>query len=92
MTQLWGGRFSGETDALMRQFQDSIYFDVRLWEADLDGSLAYAKSLARAGVVTAEETKTLQNGLNKIRAEFTQERFELKAGDEDIHTAVERRL
>ncbi len=92
MSQLWGGRFSGSTDSLMRQFNDSIYFDIRLWEADLEGSLAYAKALARAGVITAEEADLLQDGLDEIRAEFGQHRFELKAGDEDIHTAVERRL
>jgi len=92
MAQLWGGRFSGETDALMRKFNDSIYFDVRLWEADLDGSMAYAKALARAGVITEEEADILQDGLDEIRAEFVQQRFEFKSGDEDIHTAVERRL
>jgi argininosuccinate lyase len=92
MTQLWGGRFSGQTDPLMRQFQDSIYFDVRLWEADLDGSRAYAKALARAGVISTEEADVLQDGLDEIWAEFAQNRFELKSSDEDIHTAVERRL
>lgn len=92
MTQLWGGRFSGVTDPLMRKFSDSIYFDVRLWQADLDGSMAYAEALARAGVITAEEADVLLDGLDEIRAEFAQNRFELKAGDEDIHTAVERRL
>ncbi len=92
MTQLWGGRFSGATDALMRKFNDSLHFDIRLWEADLNGSLAYAKGLARAGVITAEEADLLQDGLDEIRAEFIQQRFELKPGDEDIHTAVERRL
>jgi argininosuccinate lyase len=92
MTQLWGGRFSGATDPLMRQFNDSIYFDVRLWEADLDGSMAYARALARAGVITEAEAGILQDGLDEIRAEFAQNRFELKASDEDIHTAVERRL
>lgn len=92
MSQLWGGRFSGATDALMRQFNDSIYFDLRLWEADLDGSVAYAKALARAGVLTAEEAGVILDGLNQIRAEFARNQFELKASDEDIHTAVERRL
>lgn len=92
MNQLWGGRFSGPTNALMRKFQDSIYFDVQLWEADLDGSMAYAKALARAGIITEGEAEILQDGLDEIRAEFSQNRFELKAGDEDIHTAVERRL
>jgi argininosuccinate lyase len=92
MSQLWGGRFSGTTNALMREFQDSIYFDLRLWQADLDGSIAYAKALARAGVISEKEADLLQGGLEEIRAEFAQNRFELKPGDEDIHTAVERRL
>ncbi len=92
MSQLWGGRFSGATDPLMRQFNDSIYFDVRLWEADLAGSMAYAKALARAGIITEEEADILQDGLDQVRAEFAQNIFELKASDEDIHTAVERRL
>ncbi|MCB0223324.1 MAG: argininosuccinate lyase, partial [Anaerolineae bacterium] len=90
--QLWGGRFSGATDALMRKFNDSIFFDIRLWEADLDGSMAYAKALARASVLTEEEADIIQDGLDEIRAEFSQRRFELKSGDEDIHSAVERRL
>jgi argininosuccinate lyase len=92
MARLWGSRFSGATDNLMRKFNDSIYFDIRLWEADLDGSMAYARALARAGVITEEEADILQDGLDQIRTEFAQDRFELKAGDEDIHTAVERRL
>lgn len=92
MTQLWGGRFSEEMTPLMHKFNDSIYFDVRLWEADLDGSMAYAKALARAGIITEEEADILQDGLDQVRVEFAQNRFELKASDEDIHTAVERRL
>jgi argininosuccinate lyase len=92
MTHLWGGRFSGDTNALMRQFQDSITFDIRLWAADLDGSVVYAAALARAHVITADEAATLRAGLEQIRVEFAENRFELKPGDEDIHTAVERRL
>lgn len=92
MTKLWGGRFSGDTDALMRKFNDSIHFDLRLWQSDLDGSIAYARALAKAGVITAEEADVLQDGLDAIRAEFSQQEFELKPGDEDIHTAIERRL
>ena len=60
MSQLWGGRFSGSADPLMRQFNDSIYFDVRLWEADLDGSMAYAKALVRAGVISEQEPDARQ--------------------------------
>lgn len=92
MTQLWGGRFSGATDALMRQFNDSIRFDIRLWAADITGSIAYAQALARAGIISEAEADVLQDGLDEIRAEFSQQRFALQAGDEDIHTAIERRL
>jgi argininosuccinate lyase len=76
----------------MRQFNDSLRFDLRLWAADLDGSVAYARALARAGVISEEEADSLQDGLAAIRVEFSQKRFEFKSGDEDIHTAVERRL
>ena len=92
MSKLWGGRFTGVTDTLMSQFQDSIYFDIRLWQADITGSIAYSKALARAGIISEAESQTLQHGLEQVRAEFAEERFELKTGDEDIHTAVERRL
>lgn len=92
MAKLWGGRFDGEIDALMRKFNDSIYFDIRLWEADIDGSLAYAQALVRAGVLTEAESGLIIDGLALVRAEFAQQQFQLLPGDEDIHTAVERRL
>ena len=90
--QLWGGRFSGELDALMTQFNDSIGFDIRLWEADIRGSIAYASAIAKAGIITAQEAATLIDGLGKVREEFVAGQFQIKRGDEDIHTAVERRL
>ena len=92
MSQLWGGRFSGTTEALMRHFNDSIRFDIRLWQADIEGSKAYARALARAGIITEEEADILQDGLDQVQAEFAQNQFEIQTGDEDIHTAVERRL
>lgn len=92
MTLMWGGRFSGPTDALMRQFNDSIYFDIRLWEVDIEASIAYTKALTEADIISREEMYLLQEGLQKIHVEFSEERFELKAADEDIHTAIERRL
>ena len=55
---------------------------------DAARSIAYARALARAGVITEEEAGTLQNGLEKIRTEFSEERFELKPGDEDIHNEM----
>ncbi|MCK4316842.1 MAG: argininosuccinate lyase, partial [Anaerolineae bacterium] len=89
---LWGGRFAGETDGLMRRFGDSIGFDRRMYAADVRGSIAYAGALARAGLITAKERDQLVAGLEQVRAEFNAGTFQVKPGDEDIHTAVERRL
>jgi argininosuccinate lyase len=92
MAKLWGGRFEGKIDDLMRKFNDSITFDIRLWEADIDGSLVYAQALSRAGVLTEAESALIIDGLEAVRAEFARQQFQLQPGDEDIHTAVERRL
>jgi len=89
---LWGGRFAAQAGDLMRRFGDSIDFDRRLAAADVQGSMAYARALARAGLLTAGERDQLVSGLKTVRAEFEEGTFEVKAGDEDIHTAVERRL
>jgi argininosuccinate lyase len=92
MTTLWAGRFPGRPDELMRRFGDSIGFDIRLYEADIDASMAYAKALARAGVIDDEERYTLLEGLARVRTEFANGEFALQPDDEDIHTAIERRL
>jgi argininosuccinate lyase len=92
VTQLWGGRFSSPTDELMRRFNDSIGYDRRMYAADIQGSVAYAGGLARAGLITPEERDQLVAGLEQVRAEFEAGTFQVKPGDEDIHTAVERRL
>jgi len=92
MTKLWGGRFEKPTDELMERFNASIGFDVRLYRADIAGSIAYARALERAGLLTPEECQTIVAGLEQVRAEFDQGRFVVQPGDEDIHTAVERRL
>jgi argininosuccinate lyase len=76
----------------MEKFNESISFDKRMWKEDLDGSVAYAKAIAKAGILTTEERDLLVNGLEQVRAEWTNGTFEIKAGDEDIHTANERRL
>jgi len=89
---LWGGRFSGETDAAMRQLNDSFRFDQRLYHADIRGSAAYAAALGRAGVIEPDEKDLLVDGLKLVLAEFQGGTFLEAPGDEDIHTAVERRL
>jgi argininosuccinate lyase len=89
---LWGGRFKTETGELMRRLNDSIGFDRRLYAADVLGSIAYAGALARAGLIDARECERLVEGLEQVCAEFDAGTFEVRPGDEDIHTAVERRL
>jgi len=89
---LWGGRFSEPSDADLRRLNDSIGFDRALYAEDIEGSVVYARALADAGVITAGEREAIVGGLRQVKREFDAERFELAAGDEDIHTAVERRL
>ncbi|CAB4385790.1 argininosuccinate lyase [Rhizophagus irregularis] len=90
--KLWGGRFSGKTDPLMDKFNASINFDKRLYEADLLGSQAYAKALSLRNIITTEEKDILVNGLEDVLKEWREGTFIIKEGDEDIHTANERRL
>src|SRR5258706_6296046 len=90
--KLWGGTFSEAPDALAYRFNASLDFDQRLWAADIRGSLAWAGALARAGVVPAAEVAAIQAGLRQVHAEFAAGAFAFVPTDEDIHTAVERRL
>ena len=89
---LWGGVFSQETDDAVRRLNDSLRFDWRLHDVDITGSIAWARALAEAGALTAAERDTLIAGLERVRGEFTRGAFAPAPGDEDIHTAVERRL
>ncbi len=89
---LWGGRFSEPSDEDLRRLNDSIDFDHILYAEDIEGSMVYARALAQAGVLSAEEAEAIIEGLGQVTREFASDRFKLAAGDEDIHTAVERRL
>jgi argininosuccinate lyase len=89
---MWGGRFSGTMDERMARFNNSYPFDSRMWDEDISGSLAWARQLHAAGVITAAELAELTAGLEAVRAEFAAGSFAALASDEDIHSAVERRL
>jgi argininosuccinate lyase len=89
---LWGGRFTEETDELLKRFGDSITFDQRMYAADIRGSIVYAAELGRSGLITSDECDQLLRGLEQVKAEFDAGTFQIQPGDEDIHTAVERRL
>jgi len=87
-----GGRFKGGTDPIMEKFNESISFDKRMWDQDIRGSIAYAKAIGKVGIITQDEVNLLVEGLEKVRAEWKSGEFVIKPGDEDIHTANERRL
>jgi len=89
---LWGGVFSEPTNDAVRRLNDSLRFDWRLYDADITGSIAWADALSQAGVLTPAERDQIAAGLERVRAEFAQGTFAAAPGDEDIHTAVERRL
>ncbi|KAG9318806.1 putative argininosuccinate lyase [Chiua virens] len=90
--KLWGGRFTGKTDPLMHAFNQSLRYDQRMHAADIRGSIAYAKALARVGILTSGEQNELVAGLEAVGREWETGQFNPASDDEDIHTANERRL
>ena len=94
MSPLWGGRFTGKMDPLMDRFNASLPFDWRLWDADITGSVAWARATCRAGLLTEDERDALIAGLEAVRAEIAADPAATFAGaaDEDIHSFIERRL
>ena len=89
---LWHGRFSSAPTDDLLAFTESLSFDIRLWRDDIDGSLAHVRALGRAGILTNVEVSTICNGLDRIADEFATQTFEFVPGEEDVHTAIERRL
>lgn len=89
---LWHGRFQSKLNPQAWDLNTSLPVDQRMAVQDVRGSLAWASGLAGAGVITAGEASELQRGLTQILNEFECGSFEFQESDEDIHTAVERRL
>src|SRR5512138_1723466 len=89
---LWSGRFAGTLDPSAWALNTSLPFDRRLALQDVRGSVAWAEALHEAKVLTHEECAQIVGGLHAIDKEFTEEKFAFEESDEDIHTAVERRL
>lgn len=89
---LWAGRYEHAAADSVRRLNDSYPFDNRLYAADIACSIAYAHALVKAGVISGVEAEELHDGLTRVLAEFESGTFQPAPGDEDIHTAVERRL
>ena len=88
----WSDRFEGALHPAIAQFNASIGFDIELIEYDLTGSVAHAKMLGRTGIVSEVEAQLLVTGLEQIRQEYREGKFNPGIDAEDIHFAVERRL
>lgn len=88
----WDGRFAEGTDASVEAFTSSIQVDKRLYPYDIQGSMAHCRMLAKVGVITAEESRQLVEGLEQVKRELDDGKFEFQDSLEDIHMHIEARL
>lgn len=92
MAQLWGGRFTKETDKLVYNFNASISFDQKFYKQDIEGSIAHVTMLAATGILTLEEKAAIIDGLNSIKADVESGALTISDQYEDIHSFVEANL
>ena len=90
--KLWGGRFESGPSEVFEQFSGSLHFDGKLIFADVEGSQAFARALARTGILTADECQTLVDAFAEIGKEAQDPKYLEGANDEDVHTFVIRKL
>ena len=92
MAQLWGGRFTKETDQLVYNFNASIGFDQKFYKQDIQGSIAHVTMLAHCGILTKEEKDQIISGLNSILTDVESGALKITSEYEDIHSFVEANL
>ena len=92
MAQLWGGRFTKETDQLVYNFNASITFDQKFYKQDIEGSIAHVTMLAKQGILTEQERDNIVRTLKEIRDEVESGKLEITSEYEDIHSFVEANL
>ncbi len=91
-SRLWGGRFEGSPAEAFDALNASLPVDQRLWREDIRGSRAHARMLGAQGIIPPDDAAAIDAGLAQVEAELAAGEFAFQPGDEDIHTAVERRL
>ena len=92
MAQLWGGRFTKETDRMVYEFNASITFDKKLFEQDIEGSIAHVVMMEKQGIITCEEKDSIVKGLTGIRSDVETGNLSITDEYEDIHSFVEANL
>jgi argininosuccinate lyase len=91
-SQAWSGLFTEPMSELVQRYTASVFFDQRLWRADIQGSLAHAQMLFECGILSAEDFASIQRGMVLITAEIEGGDFEWKLALEDVHLNIEARL
>lgn len=92
VAQLWGGRFTKETDKLVYNFNASISFDQKLYKQDMEGSIAHVKMLGKQGILTEKEMQDIVDCLKEILKEVEEGKLIITDEYEDIHSFVEAKL
>ncbi len=92
MAQLWGGRFTKETDQLVYNFNASISFDQKFYKEDMEGSMAHVKMLAATGILTEDEKNQILDGISGILEDVERGKLMIGSEYEDIHSFVEATL
>ena len=92
MAQLWGGRFTKDTDQLVYNFNASISFDQKFFHQDIEGSIAHTVMLAKQKILTEEEKDAIVKGLTGIREDVDAGKLQITSAYEDIHSFVEANL
>ncbi len=90
--QAWSALFSEPMSDLVKRYTASVFFDQRLWRADIQGSLAHAEMLAAQGIISPQDLADIQRGMDAIRQEIESGQFEWKLDLEDVHLNIEARL
>ena len=91
-SEAWSALFSEPMSDLVKRYTSSVFFDKRLWQADIEGSLAHAGMLAAQGIINAEDHASIQRGMAQITGEIASGEFEWKLDLEDVHLNIEARL
>ncbi|MBC7681876.1 MAG: argininosuccinate lyase, partial [Ferruginibacter sp.] len=91
-SEAWSALFSEPMSDLVKRYTSSVFFDKRLWQADIAGSLAHAEMLAAQGIIAEQDHVDIQRGLAQISADIESGNFEWKLDLEDVHLNIEARL
>ena len=92
MASLWGGRFEKDMDDIVKKYNASIFFDQRMYNEDIEGSIAHVTMLGRQGIISRQDVDDIHKGLHSILDDLHSGALEIDPNAEDVHTFVEQTL